>query len=48
MTNRQCPGSFFEFIKRATMADPPTGAARLDLSFDSGDAQGTFKMTAAA
>lgn len=48
VTHRQCPGSFFEFIERATVVDPQTGAERLDLGFDSGNAQGIFKMTAAA
>ena len=37
------PGSFYEFISRDI--DPATG--RLDLRFDSGNAQGIFKMTAA-
>lgn len=37
------PGSFYEFISRD--ADPATGL--LDLKFDSGNAQGIFKMTAA-
>ncbi len=36
------PGSFYEFIARDV--DPATG--RLDLRFDSGNAQGIFKMTA--
>jgi hypothetical protein len=45
---RQCPGSFFEFIERETIVDPRTGAEQLDLGFDSGNAQGIFKMTAAA
>lgn len=36
------PGSFYEFISRDV--DPATGA--LDLRFDSGNAQGIFKMTA--
>jgi hypothetical protein len=35
------PGSFYEFITRAT--DPATG--RLDLAFDSGNATGIFGMT---
>ena len=37
------PGSFFEFITRAPMAD-----GRLDLGFDTSNAQAIFKMTAAA
>jgi len=36
------PGSFYEFISRDV--DPATG--RLDLGFDSGNAQGIFRMTA--
>ena len=38
---------FFEFIQRATMRDGTTGKKHLDLGFDSGNAQGIFKMTAA-
>ena len=38
----QVPGSFVEFIQRET--DPAT--QRLDLNFDSSNAQGIFKMTA--
>lgn len=38
----QVPGSFVEFIQRKL--DPDTG--RLDLNFDSSNAQGIFKMTA--
>ncbi len=42
---REVPGSFYEFIER----DPlPDSQGRLDLSFDSGNAQGIFKMTAVA
>jgi hypothetical protein len=43
---RTVPGSFFEFIQRATLVDE-RGKKRLDLSFDSSNAQGIFKMTAA-
>jgi hypothetical protein len=43
---RTVPGSFFEFIQRATITDE-SGKQRLDLGFDSGNAQGIFKMTAA-
>ncbi len=43
---RTVPGSFFEFIQRSTVVDE-SGRRRLDLSFDSGNAQGIFKMTAA-
>ena len=38
------PGSFYEFISR----DPEPGGDGLDLRFDSSNAQGIFKMTAAA
>lgn len=38
------PGSFYEFITRDI--DPATG--RMDLAFDTGNAQGIFKMTEAA
>jgi hypothetical protein len=41
----QVPGSFFEFITRESMV---AGGAGLDLGFDSGNAQGIFKMTEAA
>lgn len=40
---REVPGSFFEFITR----EPMPGEARLDLAFDTNNAQGIFKMTAA-
>ncbi|MBY0574116.1 MAG: DUF1338 family protein, partial [Undibacterium sp.] len=39
---RQVPGSFYEFISRDVMP----GEAGLDLGFDTGNAQGIFKMTA--
>ena len=39
--DREVPGSFFEFIQRGV--DPATGM--LDLGFDTGNAQGIFKMT---
>lgn len=45
---RTVPGSFFEFIQRDRMQDAATRASRLDLAFDTGNAQGIFKMTAAA
>ena len=41
---REVPGSFFEFIQRAALP----GESRLDLAFDTNNAQGIFKMTAAA
>ncbi|MCF8708083.1 2-oxoadipate dioxygenase/decarboxylase family protein [Rhizorhapis sp. SPR117] len=45
---RQVPGSFFEFIQRDRICDAASGQDRLDLGFDSGNAQGIFKMTTAA
>ena len=39
----EVPGSFFEFITRAALPDED----RLDLAFDTNNAQGIFKMTAA-
>ncbi|HEX8757920.1 MAG TPA: DUF1338 family protein [Steroidobacteraceae bacterium] len=45
---RSVPGSFFEFIQRDRIQDAATRASRLDLAFDTGNAQGIFKMTAAA
>ncbi|HEY0341080.1 MAG TPA: DUF1338 family protein [Steroidobacteraceae bacterium] len=45
---RSVPGSFYEFIQRERLRDPVTGKTRLDLAFDSSNAQGIFKMTAAA
>ena len=48
IVRRTVPGSFFEFIQRERLQDPATGATRLDLAFDSRNAQGIFKMTAAA
>ncbi|MCU6432544.1 DUF1338 domain-containing protein [Undibacterium sp. Jales W-56] len=44
---REVPGSFYEFITRDQMTDG-NGVQRLDLSFDTGNAQGIFKMTANA
>ncbi len=48
IARRAVPGSFYEFIQRDQLRDPATGTLRLDLAFDSGNAQGIFKMTAAA
>ena len=48
IVQRTVPGSFFEFIQRERLHDPLTGTTRLDLAFDSRNAQGIFKMTAAA
>lgn len=45
---RPAPGSFYEFITRLPMIDEVTGEERLDLAFDSSNAQGIFKMTEAA
>lgn len=44
---RTVPGSFHEFITRDTFIDSE-GASRLDLRFDSANAQGIFKMTQSA
>jgi hypothetical protein len=45
---REVPGSFYEFIERALIPAVGGGCDRLDLGFDSGNAQGIFRMTAAA
>jgi hypothetical protein len=45
---RSVPGSFYEFIQRDRLRDPATDRLRLDLAFDSANAQGIFKMTAVA
>ena len=45
-TELTVPGSFYEFISRDLLMGPD-GKRRLDLRFDSGNAQGIFKMTAA-
>ena len=47
LETRSVPGSFHEFITRDTFVDD-TGATRLDLRFDSANAQGIFKMTRVA
>ncbi|MCB6184535.1 DUF1338 domain-containing protein [Leeia sp. TBRC 13508] len=41
------PGSFYEFITRDRVLDQSSGEMKMDLRFDSGNAQGIFKMTAA-
>ncbi len=41
------PGSFYEFIQRERIIESDD-RSRLDLGFDSGNAQGIFRMTAAA
>jgi hypothetical protein len=46
LIRRTVPGSFFEFISRDNFIDPETRTPRLDLAFDTGNAQGIFKMTA--
>lgn len=46
-TTLTVPGSFYEFISRATVS-AADGSRQLDLRFDSMNAQGIFKMTAAA
>ena len=43
LTVATVPGSFFEFITRRPLPD-----GRLDLSFDTSNAQAIFKMTSAA
>lgn len=45
VVTKQVPGSFFEFIQRGELVDPETGKGRMDLRFDSRNAQGIFKMT---
>jgi Domain of unknown function (DUF1338) len=47
LVRREVPGSFYEFIQRERMSDA-SGVPKLDLAFDSANAQGIFKMTAAA
>ncbi|MES2069325.1 MAG: DUF1338 domain-containing protein [Pseudomonadota bacterium] len=42
---RTVPGSFYEFISRDRFVDA-SGKEQLDLNFDTGNAQGIFKMTA--
>jgi len=44
VVTREVPGSFYEFISRDRLEG---GEGALDLSFDSGNATGIFKMTAA-
>lgn len=46
-TTLAVPGSFYEFIQRDEIVSAQ-GQRRLDLTFDSSNAQGIFKMTAAA
>lgn len=42
------PGSFYEFITRDKFLDAASGEWKLDLTFDSSNATGIFKMTDAA
>ena len=44
----RCRASFYEFITRDTFVDEAQAVTRTDLGFDAGNAQGIFKMTAAA
>lgn len=44
LITREVPGSFYEFITRLPMTED--GKTKLDLSFDSSNAQAIFKMTA--
>lgn len=46
VVTREVPGSFLEFISRLPMPDDGPEAGRLDLGFDSSNAQAIFKMTA--
>jgi hypothetical protein len=48
MIERTVPGSFYEFITREHYLDSVVEARKLDLGFDAANAQGIFKMTAAA
>lgn len=45
IVRKQVPGSFYEFITRLPIVDGSSGKSRLDLAFDSSNAQGIFKMT---
>ncbi len=45
---RTVPGSFFEFISRTAYFDAADGRTKLDLGFDSANAQGIFRMTSTA
>jgi len=48
LVTRTVPGSFYEFITRHPYFDKDRGIWATDLSFDAGNAQQIFKMTAAA
>jgi hypothetical protein len=45
LTEKEVPGSFYEFITRLPLPEE-AGKQKLDLSFDSSNAQAIFKMTA--
>lgn len=45
---KEVPGSFLEFITRLPLPEEGAGKKKLDLSFDSSNAQAIFKMTSAA
>lgn len=42
---KEVPGSFLEFITRLPLPEDDSGKKKLDLSFDSSNAQAIFKMT---
>jgi hypothetical protein len=46
IVEREVPGSFLELITRLPMPEDSPDAGRLDLGFDSSNAQAIFKMTA--
>jgi hypothetical protein len=46
LVEKEVPGSFLEFITRLPLPEETSGKKPLDLSFDSSNAQGIFKMTA--
>ena len=48
LVRRTVPGSSYEFIQRDRYQDPASGLSKLDLAFDSSNAQAIFKMTAVA
>lgn len=48
VVEKEVPGSFLEFITRLPLPEEVAGKKRLDLSFDSLNAQAIFKMTSAA
>ena len=48
ISTQTVPGSFYEFISRDKYLDEVSGEWKLDLTFDSSNATGIFKMTDAA